>query len=403
MTARGRTTAPMAPEARSASLIAPWARELNVRDRLIDVVVVVVVLWFTLAQYGSQGFGEYADVATDPDGLGFALVLAVALPMLWRRRFAWPVFAITLAASLGLVALGYAVHAPLGPAVAMYTLAARPDRGRPWPMVGAAVLSYAALANVETLALGGLSVEQYVFGAALWVGAWLLGDRRRVARQRAEEQRVRQEREQRLTIAEERTRIARELHDSAGHAINTILVEAGAARVLRERDPQRSAEAVETIEELARETMDDIDRIVGVLRDDGPAELAPVPGVAGIPALVERQRAAGLEIVLRDRGEGGKPIPQAVDRAAYRIAQETVTNAARHGAGSAELEIERRPGALVLEATNPVAARVAPRAGGGRGIAGMRERAELLGGTLDAGLADGRFRVRAVLPYDRAQ
>ena len=96
-------------------------------------------------------------------------------------------------------------------------------------------------------------------------------------------------------------------------------------------------------------------------------------------------------------------MPQAVDRAAYRIAQETLTNAARHGAGSAELEIERRPDALVLEATNPIAARVAQRAGGGRGIAGMRERAELLGGTLEAGLADGRFRVRAVLPYDRGQ
>ncbi|MGH2989831.1 MAG: sensor histidine kinase [Solirubrobacterales bacterium] len=304
------------------------------RDRLIDVGVLVVVLWFTLAQFGSQGFGDDVDVATDPDWLGFGIIVAGSLPLLWRRRHPWPVLAITIAAGIALVALGYAVHAPLAPAVGLYSLAFRPNRGSIWPVIGAASAGYAAIVTVETVVLG-FAIEDFIIPAVLWVGAWLVGDKRRTTRQRAAEERERQEREQRLSIAEERTRIARELHDSAGHAINTILVQAGAARVLRERDPERSRAAIEAIETLARETIEDIDRIVGSLRDEGPAELAPLPGIDRIPDLVSHQRAAGLDVVLRTDGAGTRATPPAVGRAAYRIAQEALTNASRHGTGSA--------------------------------------------------------------------
>jgi signal transduction histidine kinase len=370
------------------------------RDVLVDVVAVVVVLWFSLAQFGSQGFGEYEDVATEPDGLGFGLILVASLSLLWRRRFPWPVFLVTIAASIALVSLGYAVHAPVAVAVGLYTLAARPDRGDIWPPIAIAAAGYAALVAVETGTLD-LGVEDYVFPAVLLVGAWLVGDRRRTTRQRAAEARERQEREARLSVAEERTRIARELHDSAGHAINTILVQAGAARVLRERDPERSRAAIETIEEIARETVEDIDRIVGHLRDEEPAELAPLPGLDGIPALVERQRAAGLEVALRAEEHGDRAPPPAVGRAAYRIAQEALTNAARHGTGSAQLVIDRRDDAIELTVTNPVGEEPGTRPGGGRGIAGMRERATLVGGSLEARRDGDGFRVRAILPYDR--
>ena len=370
------------------------------RDRLVDVAAVVVVLWFTLAQYGSQGFGEYRDVATEPDGLGFGIILAGSLPLLVRRRFPWPVLLIAIAASIALVALGYAVHAPAAVAVALYTFAARPDRGDIWPPIALTAAGYAAMVVVETATLD-LSLEEYVIPVVLLVGAWLVGDRRRTTRQRAAEARERQEREQRLTVAEERARIARELHDSAGHAINTILVQAGAARVLRERDPERSRAAIETIEEVARETVEDIDRIVGFLRDDESPELAPLPGLDGIPALVQRQRAAGLEIELRAEEHGNRAPPPAVGRAAYRIAQEALTNAARHGAGSAQLAIDRREDAIELTVANPVGEQPGTRPGGGRGIAGMRERATLVGGSLEAGRDGEGFRVRAVLPYDR--
>jgi signal transduction histidine kinase len=370
------------------------------RDRLFDIAAVAVVLWFTTAQFGSQGFTEYKDVATEPDALGFGIILVESLALLWRRSFPWPVLLVTIAASIALVALGYAVHAPAAIAVALYTFAARPDRGTIWPPITITAAGLAAMVAVEIGVLG-VSLEDNVFPVVLLAGAWLLGDRRRTARQRAADARERQEREQALTVAEERARIARELHDSAGHAINTILVQAGAARVLRERDPERSRAAIETIEEVARETVEDIDRIVGFLRDEEPAELAPLPGIDGIPGLVERQRAAGLEVALRAEEHGSRAPPPAVGRAAYRIAQEALTNAARHGAGSAEVVMDRGADAIELTVTNPVGIEPGTRPGGGRGIAGMRERATLVGGTLEAG-RDGRgFRVRAVLPYDR--
>jgi signal transduction histidine kinase len=372
----------------------------TLRDQLVDVAVLVVVLWFTLCQFGSQGFGEYKDVATEPDALGFALILVGALSLLFRRGAPWPVLVVTIATSITLVSLGYAVHSPPAPAVALYTLAARPDRGNIWPAIALATVGFATMVTVEIAVLG-FSLEDYVLPGILWAGAWLVGDRRRISQQRAAEQRERREREQRLSVAEERARIARELHDSAGHAINTILVQAGAARVLRERDPERSGAAIEAIEELARETAEDIDRIVGSLREEGPAELAPLPGIDRIPELVERQRAAGLDVALSSDADRSRVPPPAVGRAAYRIAQEALTNAARHGAGSAQLAIERQDDAIELTVVNPVGAGSETRPGGGRGIAGMRERATLVGGSLEAGRDGDRFRVRAVLPYDR--
>jgi signal transduction histidine kinase len=370
------------------------------RDLVVDVVVALVVLWFSLAQFGSQGFGQEKGVATDPDALGFGLIFIESVALLWRRRFPWPVFLAATAISVTLVSLGYAVHAPAAIAVGLFTLSARRERGNVWPPIAIAAAGFAGMVAAEIVVFG-FSLEDYVFPAALLIGAWLVGDRRRTMRQRATEARERHEREQRLTVAEERTRIARELHDSAGHAINTILVQAGAARVLRDRDPERSQAAIEAIESVARETVQDIDRIVGSLRDDEDPELAPLPGIDRIPDLVERQRAAGLEVAVRIDERKSLSAPSLVSRAAYRIAQEALTNAARHGLGSAELAIERRDDDIELTVTNPVRAEPATRPGGGRGIAGMRERATLIGGSLEARRVGDRFRVYAVLPYDR--
>jgi signal transduction histidine kinase len=376
------------------------ATKPTARDRWIDLGVIAVTLWFTLAQFGSQGFGDWKDVATEPDGLGFGLVLAAVLPLFWRRRAPFVVLLVTLAPSVALAALGYGVHAQVAPAVALYTFAARPDRGPVWPVIATALAGYAALITAGAIALP-YSVEDYIVPGLFWIGAWLIGDRRRVAVQRELEERARQRSEAELVVAEERARIARELHDSAGHAINTILVQAGAARVLRERDPERSRQAIETIEEVARETLEEIDRIVGTLREEPAAQRAPLPGVDQIPALVERVRATGVGVELSIDGDAGRSLPIAVDQAAYRIAQESLTNAARHGSGAVEVTVRRGPDALELTVTNPVSGGAATRPGGGRGIAGMRERAKLLGGSLEAERNGLRFRVRASLPYDR--
>jgi signal transduction histidine kinase len=210
------------------------------------------------------------------------------------------------------------------------------------------------------------------------------------------------ERERRLAAAEERARIARDLHDSAGHAINVILVHAGAARLLGDRDPERSQEALQTIEDVARETLGEIDRLVRALRDDGlPAEsrtsVEPPLGLAAIDTLAERHRSAGLAVGIRLHGSR-RALPRGVDQAAYRIVQEALTNAARHGSGSADVDVVYGTNALEVTVSNPTAHREASGADG-HGIVGMRERASLLGGSLDVQAENGVFRIRASLPY----
>jgi signal transduction histidine kinase len=246
-----------------------------------------------------------------------------------------------------------------------------------------------------------------LLGALVWGGAWVLGDRVRMRRGRMaelEERALRAEREaereRRLAAAEERTRIARDLHDSAGHAINVILVQAGAARLLGTRDPEGSRAAIETIEEVARETLGEIDHLVRVLREDevgAAGAVEPPPGLAALDTLAERHRSAGLDVIVRAHGER-RPLPSGLDQASYRIVQEALTNAARHGAGGAEVDVTFGPKALELAVSNPTRpGRVT--AGSGHGIVGMRERAALLGGTLEAGAVNGVFRVRAHLPH----
>src|SRR5215207_7718638 len=340
----------------------------RVRDRVVDVAVVLGVLVFSVLQLVlGGGFGDFADVTAEPDGLAFALVLLSALALLWRYQHPRAVLVVTLALSLALAALSYGVHAPAAPAVALYAFAVSPQRGRAWPVLATATAGWVALVLIE-VAVTPYGVADYVLPGLVWAGGWLIGDRRRFLRAHVADQLDQARREHELVVAEERARIARELHDSAGHALNTILVQAGAARVLRERDSERSAQAVATIEDLARETIEEIDRIVGLLREDREMDRSPLPGIDQIPALVQRQRAGGLDVHLTIDGEPNRP-PTPVSRAAYRIAQESLTNASRHGAGSAAITIQVGPDALELSVANPVTTRAEPRPGGGRGIA----------------------------------
>jgi signal transduction histidine kinase len=201
-------------------------------------------------------------------------------------------------------------------------------------------------------------------------------------------------------VAEERARIARDLHDSAGHAINVIAVRAGAARMRSDRDPERDRAALQAIEELARHTAGEIDQIVGTLRDPQDERTTAPPGLASLGALVAHYSAGGLDVAVSTAGST-RPLGPSVDLAAYRILQEALTNAARHGRGAARVELAFGEEALLLTITNPVP-HGGPRAsGGGHGLIGMRERAALLGGSLDVEREDGTFRLRAQLPYER--
>jgi signal transduction histidine kinase len=261
-------------------------------------------------------------------------------------------------------------------------------------LVIAMLLAHAAAAGAGH---GHFPGAELLFGTLFWGGTWLFAERTRLRRQRMAELEERAERAERLAAAEERTRIARDLHDSAGHAINTILVHAGLGRLRTEEDPAAAREAFATIETVARETVTEIDRMVGALRENGAgAEVEPPPGVAALDRLVERHRAAGLDVTARVIGDT-KRLPPGVDQAAYRVLQEALTNAARHGTGTAHVVVAVRD-TLDLTITNPFA----PNAtnGEGHGLVGMRERIALLGGALEAGPQQGRFRVHANVPLD---
>jgi signal transduction histidine kinase len=171
-----------------------------------------------------------------------------------------------------------------------------------------------------------------------------------------------------------------------------IAVRAGAARLRHHENPDRSLAALTAIEELARHTAAEIDHIVGALRDDGP--VAP-PGLSTLDTLITHHTAAGLEITLTTSGSA-RPLPTAVDQAAYRILQEALTNAARHGAGPVTVALTYGHD-VEITVTNPVPAHATPRSGG-HGMTGMRERATLLGGDLHVDDANGTFRLHVRIP-----
>ena len=371
--------------------------------RLLDAAIAAGAFALSVALLGA-GAGEV-------DIVGVLLAALASLPLVARRAAPFPVFVLTALASALLYGVTEITGPPVGPTVALYSLASGGDgsRARTLLSLGLVALMLAIHVTATGLDEGRFPGAELVFGVLLWGGAWLAGDRARLRRERMaelEERALRAERdaerERRLAAAEERARIARDLHDSAGHAINVILVHAGLGRLNTAGGPAEARAAFETIEEVARETVGEIDQLVRVLREDsanGHLEVEPPPGLAALDALVERHRAAGLAVNATVDGER-RPLPPGVDTAAYRILQEALTNAARHGAGAAEVEVAFGPDALDVTVANPVHHEdVARPAGGGHGVIGMRERAAALDGRLKAGMRDGQFRVHARLPF----
>jgi signal transduction histidine kinase len=382
------------------------------RRRLtLDAAVALLVLGLTLLMLQGGGFGASSPGNRPLDALGVVLATASALPLAARRVAPLTAYLVTCAASLGMGALHYPLDLPIAPLFGAYSLAfvygGASGRARRWTALAAVSLFVPAIAAILAISMpapASITLEM-LFWALLFAGAWIAGDRSRLRRaqiveleRRAQQAKREAERERRLAAAEERTRIARELHDSAGHAINVILVQAGAARLLHERDPDASKRAIATIEQVARDTIDEIDRLVRALREDDrePAPANP----AAIEELLERHRAAGLSLQTELSGPR-HPLPRSVAWAAYRILQEALTNAARHGPGSATVAVRFQPQALDITVTNPTSPD-GSGPGGGHGIVGMRERATLLGGELDASASDGVFRLHARLPYGEA-
>ncbi|WP_173162722.1 sensor histidine kinase [Phytohabitans suffuscus] len=380
------------------------------RSTAADAGLAVLAFVLSLGVLAADGLGTPDAGVHHLDARGALVTAVTALPLVVRRRAPMTVCLVTFAASGVLYRYGYPLDLPFGPGLAIYTLgAAYGGDARSWRrrLALQVALSFAPLLGIAYLLRGedvGSILVPELLGVALGAAAlYLAGDRARMRRERMaelEEQARRvgreAERERRLAVAEERTRIARELHDSAGHAINVILVQAGAARLLHDRDPDGSRRAITAIEEVARGTIGEIDRLVRALRDDGP--VPPVPAdPAALAELVERHRAGGLAVAAVIPAPG-RVLPHGVALAAYRILQEALTNAARHGRGSADVAVRFAGSAVEITVTNPTAA-AGSSGGGGHGIVGMRERATLLGGTLEAAAERGEFRLHAHLPH----
>jgi signal transduction histidine kinase len=207
------------------------------------------------------------------------------------------------------------------------------------------------------------------------------------------------EHEAQRRIAEERLRIAREVHDVVGHGLAAISLRAGVADHVRDRDPDQVAEALAAIRETSKQSLHELSALLAALRDGGPAEHAPAPDLAQVPRLVDTLSDAGLPVML-ERQPGDARLPEIVGAAAYRIVQESLTNVVRHaGSGAAaRVSLAQQNGALEVEVVDD--GRGAGRAlAPGGGLTGMRERVQALGGRFDAGDAPGGgFRVWASLP-----
>lgn len=371
--------------------------------------------WFDVLVVIGGGLGIAAAVVRQdhsggPEGplwLDVVLLVAIIAPFLARRRFPfWALAAVPIAVS---------ISAPLDPRLV-------PDNGSTF----AAGLSVAFLmgqlrdrrqavagllmvfgAQVVIVrfdpqgATGDIFFANVVF-AVVWLAGFLLGrkfEEGDAAKERAAQLEREREEQARIAVAEERARIARELHDVVGHSVSVMTVQASGVRRLLRDDQQREREALLTVERTGREALAEMRRMVGVLRrpEEAPA-LAPQPSLEHLDRLVEQAREAGLPVDLRIEGDAVE-LPAGVDLTAYRLVQEGLTNALKHArATRAEVLVNYGDGQIEVVVSDDGKG-IGNGDGGGHGLVGMRERVTVYGGELDAGpQPGGGYRLRAKLP-----
>jgi signal transduction histidine kinase len=341
-------------------------------------------------------------------GTRIAFALAVTLPLLIRRRAPFAV-AVFIAA----VTVGWALPADQPESgtfpfpsllfaifsVALYgrnTLTAVVGGLIP---VGAMVVALSSDFNSGTMTVGNTAILVFFCGMA-WTAGWLVRRRAMQARQAYEESGELA----RSAVAEERARIATELHDVVAHSVSIIAVQAGAAEQLLDSRPDAAREHLAAVRRTARDAMTEMRRVLDVLHGDD-ASYAPQPGLSRLPDLIDELVAAGVPVELVEEGERPE-LPAGIDLVAFRVIQESLTNVRKH-AGGAPTHVSLRYGAreVDVEITNEAGrAPAAMNGGGGHGLFGMRERVRLFGGKFEAGeRAEGGFRVHARLPLEETR
>jgi signal transduction histidine kinase len=407
-------TSPTAPPHRFAGLPAGDRRRALWPALALAIVEVV----------GTIGASQGQPEARDLDPLALVLVLAAPVALVWRRTRPEVALGVAFASVMAYLALDY----PKGPIflglIAAYVNAVIMG----WRRLAVAVLvgGYVLVAWVMPAYDDGPWPDWSVAGA---LAAWLLvlgsaSELIRAQLERAGERQAARAEEARRRASEERLRIARELHDVLAHNISLINVRAGVALHLVDEnpdaiDPDQVRPALAAIKDASKEALGELRSVLDVLRQGETAPLAPTAGLADLDGLAERARGTGLDVrVERVNGDGRAVpseditggLPAGVDLAAFRIAQEALTNVVRHAAATrATVRLRRAPDLLEVQVdddgTGAADARLGPTDAGvdrgeaGRGITGMRERAQALGGTAEAGPRPGRgFRVRARFP-----
>ncbi|MEV0199314.1 histidine kinase [Nonomuraea sp. NPDC050691] len=408
-------------------------RRLLVRDAFLAVLVAVVSLTL-LTFWGPGARGVPAEGLREPDALGVVLVLLAGVPVAVRRR--WPLTGLcaALVPETALEGLGYGTGLTGAAGLVMlYSVAAY--RGLAVALGGLALSLVLYAASAAAGAGAPVAWSDHLVVVVALVAVWGVGRSLRLRRAYMEELKDRAARlerarsaDRRAARAEERSRIARELHDVVAHHVSVMTVQASAARRVLASDPEVASEALTAIEETGRLALTEMRNIVGVLRAGARAELGPQPGTSDLPALVDQMREAGLATGLTVEGAPG-PIPAGVDLAAYRLVQEGLTNALRHaGPGAAaRVTVRYEPHELDVrvedDGRGPGGGLDAPdgdpheggayesggdgggiRRGRGHGLVGIRERVALYGGILSIGpRPGGGFEVRARFPLKDGQ
>ncbi|MFG1994697.1 sensor histidine kinase [Actinoplanes sp. NPDC048988] len=388
-TARGRAVA-----VRDAAA-AVWRTAIPVRGRAVEVRDVAVAAGTATVLVIAALTGEGAGTPAAGQWLGYGLLAAGGLVLVVRRWAPVAALVATGVCAAGYQAAGFDVFA-VAYLIAVYS-AVRAGRGV--VTVVTSVVLLAALPVAAVAAGEPAGAARGVLELAWLIAAGAAGEALRQAERRADEAERTREEIARRRAGEERLHIARELHDSLTHQISVIKVQSEAAVHVAEKRGEPVPEALTAIREAGREASRELRATLEALRDD---TLSPPYGLEQLPDLVRQARAGGLDATLAVDGRR-RGVPDAVDRTAYRIVQESLTNIARHArAATASVRVGYRPGAMTIEVDDDGDATPRSAPGHGVGLLGMRERVTALGGDLRAGpRAGGGFSVRAELPLDR--
>jgi signal transduction histidine kinase len=364
---------------------------LSRRDQVVDMAIAAAFVALSVV----------LSVALVDGAVKTSLALALGVvhsgSLSFRRRRPIGVVVVMAATAVLCVAAGLPVVV-LGPAVivAMYTVGAREE-----PAGSKRVLVGVLVVTALVVLASGADAATVVTNSIVLSVAWWLGARSFGAAMETEAERAASAEAARRAVIDERLRIAREMHDVVAHAMSVIAVQAGTGRFVIEQSPDVAAEALATIETTSRAALQELRRLLTVLRDEDLADepLTPAPGVRDLDGLVEANAQAGLDVQVLVRGEPS-PLPAGVDQCVYRVVQEALTNVRKHArVARAVVTLEYDESTLGVEVRDDGVGSTAA-SGSGHGIVGMRERVELYGGRLEIGAARRGFRVAARLPVE---